>query len=602
MNIITGMHRSGTSLVARLCHLAGADLGNPETFYPGDRWNPAGYFEQLDIHAVNIPLVNGAWGKLTYLAPPSTKTILWRARKQAAQIARTAEDYRGKIVKDCRFCVTLPGWIRHHAQVDRLLVCLREPDEVARSLKKRNRATRRHALHLWWLHYQRLLENAWGLPVWLVNYENLRKEATFQIEMRSVFDFLKIEAADDVLRGLYRDHVTSSSSRGGGQCRRYPDHVDLLWQRLRELHARQRRTQVDDTVEPIRVAPVTRVTTRARVQHQSTATPTISRLSVMMPVYNSERTVGLLVDALVETLAPRYTTLEVILVNDGSKDDSDTQARQAHQRHPHIVKYLRLARNFGEHNAVMCGLRHMTGDCVAIIDDDFQNPVNEIPLLVTELCRGFDVVYSRYPKKQHHWLRNVGSWFNGWVASKLLSVPRGVYLSSFKVMRASLVRTVLKYEGPFPYLDGLIFRSTDSISTVEVRHAARQEGRSNYTLRRLVRLWLNMFTGFSIVPLRVASMLGIVMSVAGVLMAAFFVVSALTGGILSQQAIPPGWASLIVSVTLFSGIQLCVLGMAGEYIGRVFMTQNRTPQYVVAEQLGIENVEDERKRYGQLSA
>lgn len=314
---------------------------------------------------------------------------------------------------------------------------------------------------------------------------------------------------------------------------------------------------------------------------------TVSRLSIVIPVYHSEKTIGPLVDTVVEALAPRYEALEIVLVNDGSTDDSHGQALLAQQRHPRVVKYLRLARNFGEHNAVMCGLSHITGDCVAIIDDDFQNPVSQIPLLVDKLCEGYDVVYSAYPKKQHHWFRNLGSRFNGWVAGKLLSVPSGLYLSSFKVMNAFLAKAVVAYEGPFPYIDGLIMRSTDSIATQQVEHAARAEGRSNYTLRRLIRLWLNMFTGFSILPLRAASMLGIIMSLAGFAMAIFFFISWLVGGILFTQSIPPGWASLIVCITLFAGIQLCVLGMVGEYLGRMFLTQNRTPQYVVREAFGL---------------
>ncbi len=313
----------------------------------------------------------------------------------------------------------------------------------------------------------------------------------------------------------------------------------------------------------------------------------ISKLTVLVPVYNSEATLGRLVDVVVETLGSRYEQLEIVLVNDGSKDGSHREALAACRRHSEIVKYVRLARNFGEHNAVMCGLHHVTGDCVAIIDDDFQNPVIEISVLVDKLAEGYDVVYSYYAEKRHDWFRNLGSRFNGLVATMLLPVPRGLYLSSFKVMSSFLVGIVTDYQGPYPYLDGLILRSTDAIASVEVRHAERAEGRSGYTLRRLLHLWLNMFTGFSVHPLRIASLIGAVMALVGLLMAAFFVTSWMFGGILSDRPIPPGWASLIVSITLFAGIQLLVLGVFGEYLGRSFLTQNRTPQFIVRETFGV---------------
>lgn len=319
----------------------------------------------------------------------------------------------------------------------------------------------------------------------------------------------------------------------------------------------------------------------------------IQTLSVVIPVYHSEHTIGPLVDTLVAELAGRYGALEIVLVNDGSTDGSHATATDAVRRH-RCVKYLRLARNFGEHNAVMCGLAHATGDAVAIIDDDFQNPVSEIPLLVDYLvAHDYDVVYSAYEQKHHSWFRNLGSRFNGAVASRLLDVPEGVYLSSFKVMNAFLVDIVTEYRGPYPYIDGLILRSTDAVGSRLVEHAPRAEGRSNYTLRRLVRLWLSMLTGFSIVPLRVASILGMVMSGLSLLMAAFFIISALVGGIiLSDQVIPPGWPSLIVSIMLLGGIQLMVIGMVGEYLGRMWLTQNGTPQYVVREAVGVEAADE----------
>jgi len=318
----------------------------------------------------------------------------------------------------------------------------------------------------------------------------------------------------------------------------------------------------------------------------------INTLSVLVPVYNSEKTIDPLVEEIIITLEPHFNNIEIILVNDGSVDSSHDCALQVQKKYPKIVKYLRLARNFGEHNAVMCGLNYVTGDCVAIIDDDFQNPPSEILKIVSELQLGFDVVYSSYAKKRHSWFRNLGSKFNDIVATKLLMKPKGHYLSSFKVINRSLVNSIIQYKGPYPYIDGIIFRSTNNISYHLCDHEERKEGRSGYTLKKLIGLWLNMATGFSVLPLRVASILGGIISLSTVLLILFFIVSNLMGGVFIKQDIPVGWTSLIILVTFFAGIQLMVLGMIGEYLGRMYLTVNSSPQYILSESYGIENNEE----------
>ena len=322
---------------------------------------------------------------------------------------------------------------------------------------------------------------------------------------------------------------------------------------------------------------------------EESGTHTACHVSVLIPVYNSQDTIGRLIDVVIEELRPRCDQLEIVAVNDGSRDHSHDALCQAVDRHPDIVKYVRLARNFGEHGAVMCGLHYVSGDCVVIIDDDFQNPPDQILRLVDKLQEGFDVVYSYYGEKHHSLKRNLGSAFNDWMATRLLGKPKGLYLSSFKAMNRFLIDTVTQYEGPYPYLDGLVIRSTSSIGQQLCQHAPREVGHSNYTSRRLIRLWLNMFTGFSVKPLRIVSFLGFLMSAAGMFMALFFMVSWSLGGIFRSQEIPPGWASLIICITIFAGLQLSVLGMIGEYLGRVLHTANRTPQFIVRETHGHEH-------------
>ncbi len=314
--------------------------------------------------------------------------------------------------------------------------------------------------------------------------------------------------------------------------------------------------------------------------------PVFDSLSIVIPVFNSESTIQALIEKIHKELSPFFTRIEIILVNDGSSDKSHERVLEIIDKYPDIIKYANLARNFGEHNAVMCGLRFVSCECAVIIDDDFQNPPAEILKLVQKLSEGYDVVYSYYEHKQHHWFRNIGSKFNDWASVSLLNKPKGLYLSSFKVMTKFLAKTVTLYNGPFPYIDGLILRSTHSIGTQLCEHQARDIGQSNYNLRRLVRLWLNMATSFSIVPLRLSSILGFIMSGVGFLLALFFIISWSVGGLFTHEDFPRGWASLIVSITIFAGIQLVVLGTVGEYVGRIFLTQNQQPQFIIRQTYG----------------
>jgi undecaprenyl-phosphate 4-deoxy-4-formamido-L-arabinose transferase len=313
----------------------------------------------------------------------------------------------------------------------------------------------------------------------------------------------------------------------------------------------------------------------------------INSISIVIPVYNGEKTIGRLVAEVISVLQEKFEKLEIIMVNDGSIDQSHQCILNVKEKYPEVVKYINLARNFGEHNAVICGLRYVTCEHAAIIDDDFQNPPKEIIKLFTKLREGYDVVYSFYDVKKHSWFRNVGSRFHDLIATAILNKPRGLYLSSFKIMTKMVVDAIIQYEGPYPYIDGLILNITSSIGQQLCEHSARIEGKSNYNLRRLVRLWLNMFTNFSVVPLRLASIIGLIMSFFGFLMAIFFFISWYVGGIF-RDVVPPGWASLIICVTIFSGLQMSLLGVIGEYLGRLFLTANRKPQFFIRETFGID--------------
>ena len=299
-------------------------------------------------------------------------------------------------------------------------------------------------------------------------------------------------------------------------------------------------------------------------------------LSVVIPVYNGAASVGELVNALEEL--PIEGGHEIILVNDGSPDNSLDVCTMLVERARVPITLVSLARNYGEHNAVMAGLRHASGAHVITMDDDLQNPPEEVQRLLAFAQRsGKEVVYTCYDEKRHAIWRNLGSQFANHVANFVLEKPKDLYLSSFRCLSAFVVREITRYEGPFPYVDGLIFQVTHDIGRLVVRHLPRAVGRSNYTVRRLLRLWMSMFVNFSVMPLRVSTLTGFVLSGMGAFAGAMVIAEAMT------SSPPAGWASLMAALLLLSGVQLVILGIVGEYLGRLYLTMNGKPQSVIRE-------------------
>ncbi|MBI4698272.1 MAG: glycosyltransferase family 2 protein [Nitrospirae bacterium] len=299
-------------------------------------------------------------------------------------------------------------------------------------------------------------------------------------------------------------------------------------------------------------------------------------LSVLIPVYNSDKTIGRLVEELIGILGPIFN-LEIVLVNDNSVDSSEKICISLFEKHKKIVKFYSLSKNVGEHNAVMAGLNRTTGDYVVIMDDDFQNPIKEaVKLVNAALSNEYDVVYSYYEEKKHSFFRNFGSWFNNKVANFMLQKPKDLYLSSFKVLNKFLVNEIIKYQAPFPYIDGLILQITNKIGKVKVEHSERLEGHSGYTVKKLISLWLNMFTNFSVLPLRISIVLGLIFALVGFILGVSTAIEKFF-----NPDMPVGFTSMFVTISIFGGIQLIMLGMAGEYIGRIFLSINKKPQYTI---------------------
>jgi glycosyltransferase involved in cell wall biosynthesis len=301
-------------------------------------------------------------------------------------------------------------------------------------------------------------------------------------------------------------------------------------------------------------------------------------LSIVVPVYNGATTIGELVNAL--RALEIAGGLEIVLVVDGSPDNSLDVCKQLAVEPGAPIVLLSLSRNFGEHNAVMAGLARARGSYAITMDDDLQNPPGEVKRLF-DYARdgGYDAVYTYYEEKQHAAWRNWGSRFTNWCADRLIDKPPGLYLSSFRCISAFVrERIVASYEGPYPYVDGLVFQVTENVGRLQVDHLPRIEGRSNYTLRRLIRLWLSMFLNFSVMPLRLATLFGLAFGALGALVAIIVVAEAI-----SDNRPPQGWASLMVAVLVLAGVQLVLVGVIGEYLGRMFLAVNRKPQYLVRE-------------------
>ncbi len=302
-------------------------------------------------------------------------------------------------------------------------------------------------------------------------------------------------------------------------------------------------------------------------------------LSIVIPVYNGARSIGRLVN---ELAALRIEGgVEVVLVNDGSADDSWEVIQRICTDAPMPITAIDLARNFGEHNAVMAGYAAASGAFIINIDDDFQNPPSEVVKLY-EYARSqpqFDVVYTRYDEKHHSTFRNLGSRFNDMVARFMNDKPKGLYLSSFRCINRFLCDRILHYTGPYPYIDGLILENTRRIGRLTVVHSPRMEGASNYTFRKLVRHWMMMFVNFSVMPLRISSFIGALFSIAGFALAMFVIYESVI------RDTPQGWASIASAVLVFAGIQLLTLGLIGEYLGRLYLMHRGKPQYAVRTKL-----------------
>ena len=306
------------------------------------------------------------------------------------------------------------------------------------------------------------------------------------------------------------------------------------------------------------------------------------KLSIVVPVYKSQECVETLIDRVDECF--NKTNYELILVNDCSPDNSWEEIKNAAQSNERVIA-INLRKNSGQDNAIMAGFSKVSGEYVVIMDDDLQQNPADIKKLIQELEKGdFDVCFAKFSKKNLQWWKTLGSWFNGKTAEIVLNKPREIYLSPFKVIRKAVVDEIVKYQGPYPYVDGLLLTITQNMSQVEVEHHSRFAGQSNYNLHRSIAVWMKLMTSFSTFPLRIATLVGFISSILGFVLALLFILRYFVEGTTVE-----GWTSLAVIFLVLSGMILLALGAIGEYLGRSYVLLSCRPQYSIKEILNSEN-------------
>ncbi len=314
----------------------------------------------------------------------------------------------------------------------------------------------------------------------------------------------------------------------------------------------------------------------------------MEKISFVIPCYRSEHTVGAVVDEIVETVtAHGGYDYEIILVNDNSPDNVMHTIKELSAKDSR-VKGLDLSRNFGQHSAIMAGFTYLTGDIVVCLDDDGQTPANEMFRLIDKLD-DFDLVFAEYKNKQHSGFRNFGSKVNDKMACWLLSKPKDLKIMSYFACKRYVIDEVLRYENPYPYMSGLLLRATKKVCNVEIDHRERAEGSSGYSLRKLLLLWINGFTSFSVKPLRFATLLGFITAAIGFVFGVYVIIH--------KIVVPDslmGWSSTMAAMLFIGGMIMLMLGMVGEYVGRIYLSINRSPQFVIRDKVGFEDKKDGR--------
>lgn len=317
----------------------------------------------------------------------------------------------------------------------------------------------------------------------------------------------------------------------------------------------------------------------------------MKKLSFVIPCYNSQKTIECVVHLINEVVSEKNTfDYEIILINDFSQDETSTIIEKMARQNKNIIA-INFSRNFGQHAALMAGFRHSSGDIVIYLDDDGQCPVNKVFHLIEPLNKGFDVSMADYGIKKQSKFKNFGSKVNDIMAEHLVGKPKALQLSNFGALKRFVVDEIIKYQSCYPYIAGLILRTTSKIANVKMEENERKEGKGNYNLKKLLSLWLNGFTSFSVKPLRIASIVGVVVAFIGFIFGIYTIINR----IFINPDIEIGYSTIVSLLTFFSGLVIMVMGMIGEYIGRIYICINKSPQYVIKDTINLNKEEQKHE-------
>lgn len=303
----------------------------------------------------------------------------------------------------------------------------------------------------------------------------------------------------------------------------------------------------------------------------------MKKISFIIPCYNSEKFISTTIEELQNTIENDLKDFqtEIILINDSSRDKTFEVIEKLSITYENVVA-VDMSKNFGQHGAIFAGLSLSNGDIIVCLDDDGQTPPNEVKKLINALDEDVDVVYAKYSNKRHNNFRNFGSKVNDLMAESLLNKPKELYISSYFCMKKYIKQEILKYNNPYPYLEGLILRTTNKIKNVEINHRERKIGESNYTIKKLLHLWINGFTSFSVKPLRIAIFFSFLFVLLAIIISVVISINKI-----KNPMVPLGWSSVMVILLLIGASITFILGLIGEYIGRIYISINNSPQYVI---------------------
>ncbi len=299
-------------------------------------------------------------------------------------------------------------------------------------------------------------------------------------------------------------------------------------------------------------------------------------ISIIIPTFKGSETISKLIEELVFVF--KDYKIEIVIINDCSPDNTHEKSEELILKYPNLITYLKLSKNFGEHSAVMAGLRHCEGDLVIIMDDDYQNPPNEALNLVEHSLKSeHDVIFTKYKIKNDSFIRNIMSKVANVSAQMILKKPSEIYFSSFKSIKRNIVNEIIKYEGPFPYIDGLILSITNNFGSYEAKHDLRKEGKSSYNIYKLAKHYGNLITNFSTIPIHLFSIIGFIITIISFLLIVGIIIEKML-----NPNLPLGYSTIITVIIFFSGVQILFLGLIGEYVGKILKNVNKESQYTIS--------------------